>query len=74
MMTIIDITKAQQDLAALIEAATQGNEVIITRPDGSAVQLIPVATGTPQFGSARGKIRLSADFDDPLDDGMEDAA
>lgn len=73
-MTIIDITKAQHDLAALIEAATQGNEVIITRPDGSAVQLIPVATGTPQFGSARGKIRLSADFDDPLDDGMEAAA
>lgn len=33
-MTVIDITKAQQNLAALIEAATQGNEVIITRPDG----------------------------------------
>jgi len=73
-MTIIDITKAQQNLAELIEAAAQGNEVIITRADGSAVQLIPVATGTPKFGSARGKIRLSADFDEPLDDGMEEAA
>lgn len=67
-MTVIDITKAQQHLAELIEAAAQGNEVIITRPDGSAVQLIPVVTGTPQFGSARGKIRLRADFDDPFND------
>ncbi|MBM7846265.1 type II toxin-antitoxin system Phd/YefM family antitoxin [Herpetosiphon giganteus] len=73
-MMVIDITMVQQNLAELIEAAAQGNEVIITRPDGSDVRLIPVATGTPQFGSACGKIRLHADFDDPLADGMQDAA
>jgi hypothetical protein len=26
------------------------------------------ATGKPQFGSARGLIKMSADFDEPLDD------
>jgi prevent-host-death family protein len=69
----VDITEAQRRLLDLIQAAEQGEEVIITRDQQPLIQLVPLhqLTNRPQFGSARGLITIADDFDAPLDDFRE---
>jgi prevent-host-death family protein len=69
----VDIADAPQRLLDLIEAAKQGEEVIITKNQQPLIQLVPITTQRPrpQFGSARGQIYMSDDFDAPLDDFQE---
>lgn len=67
-MTTVDILTAQRQLELLAEAADAGEEVIITRPDGSAFRLVPLPMAIPKFGSAAGLIHMSDDFDEPLDE------
>ncbi len=57
----------------LIDAALRGEPVFIERDDKSLVQLIPLKqTSRPRkAGSAKGIIKMSADFDAPLDDFAE---
>ena len=68
-MSQIPLAEAQKRLGELIEEATHGASVIITQEDGSAVQLVPIASNQPhpEFGSARGKIKMAEDFDAPLE-------
>lgn len=64
-----DVKKASKHLSKLVKEATLGEEVIITQSDGTAVKLIPEGEdkATPKFGSAKGQIWLSDDFDEPLE-------
>jgi antitoxin (DNA-binding transcriptional repressor) of toxin-antitoxin stability system len=47
-----------------------GEEVIITREDGATFKIVPVApiAPYPKFGSAKGLIKMSEGFDEPLED------
>lgn len=67
----VDIASAQ--LYDLIKAALRGEYVIIMTGDQQMVQLVPVnAPHQPRRpGSARGAIRMAADFDAPLTDFRE---
>ena len=69
-MPQIDISQAKTQLEELVEKASQGEEVVITRGDGAAFKLIPAleAEAQPRFGSAKGQVWMSDDFDEPLDD------
>ncbi|MEM8535316.1 MAG: type II toxin-antitoxin system prevent-host-death family antitoxin [Chloroflexota bacterium] len=69
----VDITEAQRRLLDLIEAAEHGEEVIITRSQQPLIQLVPIYRSfhQPQFGSACGRITITDDFDEPLDDFRE---
>lgn len=69
----VDITEALHRLLDLIQAAEQGEEVIITRNQRPLVQLVPLhqPDNRPQFGSARGLITMADDFDAPIDDFRE---
>ncbi len=69
-MQTMTLDNAKTHLADLIDAAVAGEEVFIVRDEGLAVQLVPRTVKNPkrQFGSARGPISMSADFDGPLDD------
>ena len=68
----VDITEAQRRSLDLIQAAEQGEEVIITRDHHPLIQLVPVQpVARPQFGSARGLFTIADDFDAPLDDFRE---
>ncbi|GFE72082.1 type II toxin-antitoxin system Phd/YefM family antitoxin [Chroococcus sp. FPU101] len=66
----VNLKEAQTQLAFLIEAAAGGEEVIITRSDGASFKIVPVSTveASPKFGSAKGLVRMSDDFDEPLED------
>ena len=69
----VQLDEAKNQLPALIKAAFQGEQVLIQTDDQHIVQLVPI---TPpkrhtQFGSAKGQISMSADFDAPLFDCAE---
>ena len=73
-MTHVARKDASNQLDTLLEQAAKGEEVIIEREDGSRFHLVLVeqpAQNTPKFGSAKGQVKLSDDFDAPLDDFAE---
>lgn len=66
----LDLQDAKTRLPELIEAVAGGEEVIITRSDGALFKIVPFSAEEvrPKFGSAKGLIKLSDDFDAPLAD------
>ena len=65
----VNIEEAQTTLPDLIEAAVGGDEVLIAKDSQHIVKLVPVS-GTrplPQFGSAKGLVKMTQDFDEPLE-------
>ena len=64
------LREAQDHLQELIDDARRGKTVLILDAHEQVVQLVPVRQPkTPrQAGSARGLIRMAADFDAPLAD------
>lgn len=69
----VNIEEAKTHLPDLIDAAVNGEEVIIAKDEQHLVKLVPVARANsrPQFGSAKGLITMSDDFDEPLEDFAE---
>ena len=69
----INVEEAKSSLPELIEAAINGEEVVIAKDAEHVVRLVPVsrAKPRPQFGSAKGLILIGDDFDEPLEDFAE---
>jgi antitoxin (DNA-binding transcriptional repressor) of toxin-antitoxin stability system len=70
----LNLSEAQKQLPILINAALQGETVFITQENNEPiVQLISVKKNQtrkkrcPQFGSAKGLITMTDDFDAPLE-------
>lgn len=66
----INLAEASKNLPELIEAAINGEEIVITKDNQPVVKLTPVlpVKRRPLFGSAKGLITISDDFDEPLED------
>ena len=64
----VNLKEAEAILADLIEEAASGEEVVITRTDGASFKIVPLSEvgASPKFGSARGLIKMSDDFDQPF--------
>ena len=71
-MQQVTIEQAKVNLAVLIDAALKGEEVIIEQAE-KAVKLVPfqIVKPKPQFGSAKGLIKVEDNFDDPIEDFAE---
>ncbi|AFZ00171.1 type II toxin-antitoxin system Phd/YefM family antitoxin [Calothrix sp. PCC 6303] len=70
----ISLTGASAELVNMVEAALQGEEVVILKDNQPVVRLAtlePTRKPRPRFGSAKGLITLSEDFDEPLEDFRE---
>lgn len=69
----VNIEEAKTHLPDLIDAAVNGEEVVIAKDEHQLVKLVPVARvkPRPQFGSAQGLITMADDFDEPLEDFKE---
>lgn len=69
----INIEEAKSNLPDLRDAAIKGEEIVIARDDQHVVKLVPNsrAKPRPQFGSAKGMISISNDFNEPLEDSAE---
>lgn len=67
-MKRITLDEAKANLQDIIQDVIDGDEVIITKDNKSLVKIIPVKKKIPTFGSARGLLNLSDDFDAPIED------
>lgn len=69
-MRQVTVDQATQSLADLVDAAVAGEEVVVVNGEHGSVRLVPMESsqGRPQFGSAKGLISMSDDFDAPLED------
>ena len=64
----VTVQEAGSHLAMLLN-----EDVVISREDGIdfRITLLPSMKPGPTFGSARGKVKMSDDFDEPLEDFQE---
>lgn len=71
-MQKININDASEHLSEVIEAVTNGEEIVITKGEQPLVILKPILQvkkrWTAKIGSAKGLVTISDDFDEPLDD------
>ena len=71
-MKSIDINQALPKIYELLEMAFAGEEIIITKNNQEQqIKIISCSVPSPRptlFGSDKGRIYMSDDFDDPLDD------
>ncbi len=69
----ITLKDAELRFAELIDEVASGEEIMITRDDGKVFKLVLVMPTKPypKFGSAKGLIAMSDDFDELLDDFKE---
>lgn len=70
-MRHVTITAADKELSDLVDAALQGEEVVIAKPEGQSVRLVPVPAperkGKFKFGILNGKLGEGPDFLEPMD-------
>jgi antitoxin (DNA-binding transcriptional repressor) of toxin-antitoxin stability system len=77
-MQQIPLAEAAHCLPNLIDAALNGEDIVITKNDQAAVRLVVTPPPKPDltkrekrrllFGSAKGLMTVSDDFDEPLED------
>ncbi|OAI42303.1 hypothetical protein AYO40_00005 [Planctomycetaceae bacterium SCGC AG-212-D15] len=73
-MTPVTIQEAQARLSELIHHLSPGEEVVITENDAPVAKLArtePTKQWPCRAGSAKGKIRMAPDFDEPLEEFKE---
>ena len=69
-MQKVNLEEAQTCLSQLFEMALNGEEIYITKDNNISIQLVPHTKKKNKrvFGSAKGLIIMSEDFDEPLQD------
>ncbi len=69
----VDLNEARAQLPDLVEAAINGEEVLITKENRPMAKLVSIEQEhlRPQFGSARGMVHMADDFDAPLEEFRE---
>jgi antitoxin (DNA-binding transcriptional repressor) of toxin-antitoxin stability system len=65
-MHTVTLAEAKEQLPSLVREVLAGGEVVILEDDVPSVKLVPVVRAG--YGSLKDQIRMSADFDAPLDD------
>ena len=72
-MLQVNVHEAKTTLSKLIQKVVDGEEVIIAKGNKPVVKLVLVDNLKPkrQLGTARGKIKISENFDEPLEDFKE---
>lgn len=67
-MIQIPVKQASGELEKLLDEVAQGQELVIIGSDGSAFKLLALPRiPKPIFGSARGLVTISPDFDEPIE-------
>lgn len=69
-MTQLDITQAKSNLSKLLDLAINGEEIVITQNDKPVAKISPMKRPLKR-GSAKGKVWMSDDFDEPLEEFRE---
>jgi len=66
----VNIHEAKTNLSKLIKKVVNGEEVIIAKGNKPLVKMVQIDGTKPKrkLGSAKGKIKITDDFDSPLED------
>lgn len=69
-MTRVNLAEAKARLSELVDAALEGEEIVLSRRNVPVARLTPIRSrkNVPQFGLYKGRIWIAPDFDAPLDD------
>lgn len=72
-MVQVNIHEAKTNLSKLIQKVVAGEEVVIAKGNQPIVKLVLIENLKPQrrLGTAKGKIKIADDFDEPLEDFKE---
>jgi prevent-host-death family protein len=67
-MQTVNIHEAKTQFSKLIEAVSQGEEIVIARAGKPTARLVPLQAIKPvrKPGALKGKIHIADDFDAPL--------
>ncbi len=68
MTLVVNIHNAKTQFSKLLERVAAGEEVIIAHAGKPVARLVPFTEKKPQRtpGTARGKVTIEANFDEPL--------
>lgn len=69
-ITQLDTTQAKSNLSQLLHLAIKGEKVIIAQDNQPVAKISPIKKPLKR-GSAKGKVWMSDDFDEPLKDFKE---
>ena len=66
----VNIHEAKTHFSKLIKEVLKGQEIIIAKGNKPVAKLISIERKRPKrkLGTAKGKIRIAPDFDEPLND------
>lgn len=69
-MTTVGIHDAKTHLSRLLRAVEDGEEVVILRGSRPVARLVAIQSdqSARKLGTAKGLVRVSEDFDEPLED------
>ncbi len=72
-MLQVNVHEAKTNLSKLIQKAIEGEDVVIARGNNPIVKLVLIDKIKPKrrLGTAKGKIKISDNFDEPVDDFKE---
>ena len=72
-MLQVNVHYAKTNLSKLIQKVVEGEDVVIARGNKPIVKLVLIDKFKPKrrLGTAKGKIKISDDFDEPLEDFKE---
>jgi len=71
-MQIVNIHEAKTNFSRLVDAVSQGEEIVIAKSGRPAARLVPIQGQkvVRKPGALKGKIRVAEDFDAPLPDDL----
>lgn len=74
-MQVINIHDAKTQFSKLVEAVSQGDEIVIARAGKPAARLVPIKDKkiVRQPGALKGKLQIVDDFDAPLPSDIQSA-
>jgi len=67
-MQQVSIHSAKTHLSKLIQAALNGEEVVIAHRDRPVVRLVPIRNSAFKLGILEGQVGAGPDFTEPLDE------
>jgi len=72
-MLQVNVHEAKTNLSKLIQKVVEGEDVVIARGNNPIVKLVLIDKFKPKrrLGTAKGKIKISEDFEEPLEDFKE---
>jgi prevent-host-death family protein len=67
-MGVFNVHDAKTHLSRILERVAQGEEIIIAKSGRPVAKLVRLAVEPRKPGRLKGRIRVGADFDEPLPD------